>query len=58
MKQNIHLNANKMGDVKLVKERQNAALNFYPRFLFCATARQGNVGRVESMTSTFYKSKF
>jgi hypothetical protein len=34
MKQNIHLNAKKKSDVKLVKERQNAALNFYPRISF------------------------
>jgi len=41
MKQNIHLNAKKKGDVKLVKERQNAALNFQPRFSFLCRSETG-----------------
>jgi hypothetical protein len=33
-KQNIHLNANKMGDVKLVKEKQKCRVKFPSSFFF------------------------
>jgi hypothetical protein len=60
MKQNIHLNAKKKSDVKLVKERQNAALNFHPRFSFLCHSKtwKGRVHGLESLPCTFYIRKF